>query len=1357
MVLDKLIVRERKMTARKRDSEILTELRKPQEDSEIAQQKEFPDLERLPGLKLTGQALADLLMVFEFLHNFGETLGFGKLNPLTSSFPRNFQISFILSIPLSIDMDSLPSLQSLHLSLTCEDAAEAEEELLSVISHLLVCAIEDPGIPNPVRHTTLLGQSLRTADITNSNLSEILRIYLYAVATGEVRTLNGVTLDRERERRVADHHQLDPEIMITTGKNKEYYEHLQQNQTWKLSECLKDKPFVALNPTVKAEILAHLCNDLLLNKAVVRQIENSLDAVAQHKRDRYAIENRIRKYKHMHARRLRLEQFEKQQLLAKQIAAQQQAMQAAALAQAQQAAQQAAATAITTNENAENKSVDDSNEATATPATDGEKEMDAADTEAAANDKVESNLVKTPSNLTNASSCDNLTDISELNNHKEDTLSSADAPAMATRNEEEAPPSGETKPVVNEDPKPATPAPSMVQVKNEEFTNAIDASRVLNNGATTPDINNLLNKKIISTTADGSTTDGNLDEELSDLESEGTILEDDEDNRMTSDELYKKLEKILKSASQNKILLEQSANSLRANCYGQDRYWRRYWHLPRAGGIFVEGLESAQPEVLKYQAKLEEDEVKRAESAAAANAESGSTESGNSKRRGKKRKLTLVDEPPSDVETRSNEVEASDEVAEAEKKSGEEESENVEAPTAPVAEVEEPMQIEDVEEQSKESAATTANGETKAAEANETDEMSDIEDSIPRAILVQKASSNNDDETVVEVNNQIGGATIAPATEPQAEQSNEPKTSDESNCDSRLENGKDETAAAAPTAVAIEVKQEMGEVATTIPTSAVINVDAAACGDTTIKIEIKNEFMDEIIEEPIIEKWFSIANREIQLTSCETQIPLSSQAAYSNITCDMILQCQGNRWDIGNNAHYFHVPIEGPSNLQINRDSVLTLSGLDDDMMYKVLTGIPMEPNKPVSSDTEADEDADDEDIKNEMSMDELKGGERETQPFQLPTFLNMSFANINTFVQCDNPCPLQMSPDEQKMLDDVKLNGMPKRLMANFVPRELRHGWWKINELDVVNEIIQSLHVKGVRERELRVNLLQALTESIDLSTPCPIANLRSPPPAKGYIDPEPMNAWNPAIARRVELSLLDQVESLEDKIAGASMQIKGWTAPARDPDAENELDLVTGITMIRDRILGLEAAIERRYLKPPLGTSTAESNIAAITTQSVTLSSTREIITTISTPTTQSQQNSMNDDQNSSAGSVATTPEREVLPKGNSHPSISRLQGLLITRFCFAGLSSWREAVARSHTAAQLAMALYVLESCVAWDKSIMKAVSIIHFTLSFSRILKPSLAPFETLTTHTHTKHTKITQNNSILIETFYFNVT
>lgn len=88
MVLDKLISREKRLANRKRDAEILAELRKPQEDLNIVENcsgevpavdAEYPRLSRVPNMKLTGQAFADLLMVFEFLHNFGETLGFGEL------------------------------------------------------------------------------------------------------------------------------------------------------------------------------------------------------------------------------------------------------------------------------------------------------------------------------------------------------------------------------------------------------------------------------------------------------------------------------------------------------------------------------------------------------------------------------------------------------------------------------------------------------------------------------------------------------------------------------------------------------------------------------------------------------------------------------------------------------------------------------------------------------------------------------------------------------------------------------------------------------------------------------------------------------------------------------------------------------------------------------------------------------------------------------------------------------------------------------------------------------------------------------------------------------------------------------
>lgn len=43
--------------------------------------------------------------------------------------------------------------------------------------------------------------------------------------------------------------------------------------------------------------------------------------------------------------------------------------------------------------------------------------------------------------------------------------------------------------------------------------------------------------------------------------------------------------------------------------------------------------------------------------------------------------------------------------------------------------------------------------------------------------------------------------------------------------------------------------------------------------------------------------------------------------------------------------------------------------------------------------------------------------------------------------------------------------------------------------------------------------------------------------------------------------------------------------------------------------------------------------------------------------------------------------------------------------------GLGIWREAINRCATSAQLAMCLYQLESSIAWDKSIMKAVSVFN----------------------------------------------
>lgn len=48
-----------------------------------------------------------------------------------------------------IDMDSLPTLTTLQKALLNDESCE--EELLSVLHHLLICAIDDPGIPPGIK------------------------------------------------------------------------------------------------------------------------------------------------------------------------------------------------------------------------------------------------------------------------------------------------------------------------------------------------------------------------------------------------------------------------------------------------------------------------------------------------------------------------------------------------------------------------------------------------------------------------------------------------------------------------------------------------------------------------------------------------------------------------------------------------------------------------------------------------------------------------------------------------------------------------------------------------------------------------------------------------------------------------------------------------------------------------------------------------------------------------------------------------------------------------------------------------------------------------------------------------------
>ena len=81
--------REKRMEQKRLEVEVITEMRKPIEDMSLDDHKEMPELKRIQGLRLSGEAFANTLMIYEFLHNFGDCLGF--------------------------DMDSLPTLDSLQV------------------------------------------------------------------------------------------------------------------------------------------------------------------------------------------------------------------------------------------------------------------------------------------------------------------------------------------------------------------------------------------------------------------------------------------------------------------------------------------------------------------------------------------------------------------------------------------------------------------------------------------------------------------------------------------------------------------------------------------------------------------------------------------------------------------------------------------------------------------------------------------------------------------------------------------------------------------------------------------------------------------------------------------------------------------------------------------------------------------------------------------------------------------------------------------------------------------------------------------------------------------------------------------
>uniref|UniRef100_A0A670Z0H1 Bromodomain adjacent to zinc finger domain 2B n=1 Tax=Pseudonaja textilis TaxID=8673 RepID=A0A670Z0H1_PSETE len=148
---EKRLNKQRKLEQRRLELEMAKELKKPNEDMCLADQKPLPELPRIPGLVLSGSTFSDCLMVVQFLSNFGKVLGFD----------------------VNLDVPSLNVLQEGLLNI-----GDSMGEIQDLLVRLLSAAICDPGLITGYKAKTILGDHLLNVGINRDNVSEILQIFM---------------------------------------------------------------------------------------------------------------------------------------------------------------------------------------------------------------------------------------------------------------------------------------------------------------------------------------------------------------------------------------------------------------------------------------------------------------------------------------------------------------------------------------------------------------------------------------------------------------------------------------------------------------------------------------------------------------------------------------------------------------------------------------------------------------------------------------------------------------------------------------------------------------------------------------------------------------------------------------------------------------------------------------------------------------------------------------------------------------------------------------------------------------------------------------------------------------------------
>ncbi|XP_011893887.1 PREDICTED: bromodomain adjacent to zinc finger domain protein 2B isoform X14 [Cercocebus atys] len=222
-------------------------------------------------------------------------------------------------------------------------------------------------------------------------------------------------------------------------------------------------------------------------------------------------------------------------------------------------------------------------------------------------------------------------------------------------------------------------------------------------------------------------------------------------------------------------------------------------------------------------------------------------------------------------------------------------------------------------------------------------------------------------------------------------------------------------------------------------------------------------------------------------------------------------------------------------------------------------------------------------------------------------------------------------------------------------IPEEMQFGWWRIIDPEDLKALLKVLHLRGIREKALQKQIqkhLDYITQACVKNKDVAIIELNEN--EENQVTRDIVENWSvEEQAMEMDLSVLQQVEDLERRVASASLQVKGWMCP--EPASERE-DLVY-----------FEHKSFTKLCKEHDGEFTGEEESSA-----------------------------------------------HALERKSDNPldiAVTRLADLernierRIEEDIAPGLRVWRRALSEARSAAQVALCIQQLQKSIAWEKSIMK----------------------------------------------------